>query len=283
MSQPPRAVTGLSAIAADYDLFLLDQFGVLHDGSAPYPSALRALAGLRQAGKHVLVLTNSGKRAAVNLARLHGMGFAPASFDGLVSSGEVAWRMLSAGELGAPFIAGACAYIVGKRGDDYGFTGLGLEFVSDPGSADCLLILGSDAPKRSLDDEIQALAAAAARGIPALCANPDITMLTATGPQPAPGAIAAAYAALGGPVTYIGKPHAAIYRQCLRLAGALSSARVLAVGDSLAHDIFGAQHFGLGTALVRTGVSIGLSDLELATEMTGHHVSPDFLLPALDW
>ncbi len=42
------------------------------------------------------------------------------------------------------------ALLIGKDGEDYGFDGI--EFVSDPGRAEVILILGSNAPKTSLAD-----------------------------------------------------------------------------------------------------------------------------------
>jgi HAD superfamily hydrolase (TIGR01459 family) len=278
-----RTIDGLAVIANEYDVVALDQFGVLHDGSLPYAGAVRALTGLRATGKRIVVLTNSGKRAIANAHRLAEMGFAADAFDAVVSSGETAWSMINASTLGAPFQRGASTCIIGKSGDDYGFDGLDLRFVTAPADADFLLILGSDAPTRSLETQVAALASAAARRIPALCANPDLTMLTRHGHQPAPGAIAAGYAALGGTVRYLGKPYPDIYAEIVRLAAGSLPARILAVGDSLAHDVAGAARAGFGTALVRTGVSLGLDDAALTGEMARTGTRPDYVLAALDW
>ncbi|MDU1809208.1 MAG: TIGR01459 family HAD-type hydrolase, partial [Bradyrhizobium sp.] len=59
-------ISGLSAIADRFDHVLLDQWGTLHDGRTVFPVALDCLARLREAGKRVLVLSNSGKRASQN-------------------------------------------------------------------------------------------------------------------------------------------------------------------------------------------------------------------------
>ena len=58
-------IDALSAIADRFDHVLLDQWGTLHEGSAVFPAARDCLAKLKAAGKHVLVLSNSGKRAQV--------------------------------------------------------------------------------------------------------------------------------------------------------------------------------------------------------------------------
>ena len=71
----PRILQGLSAVADRYDAFILDQWGVLHNGTAVYPSVMDALAAMRAAGKKICLLTNSGRRASFNRARLAEMGF----------------------------------------------------------------------------------------------------------------------------------------------------------------------------------------------------------------
>ena len=278
----PRSVAGLRQIVGDFDALLVDQFGVMHDGEKPYPGAVDALTRARQAGKAVVVLTNSGKRAASNRDRVIRVGFPEASFTDLVSSGEVAWTGIRDGAFGAPFVQGQRAGIVGKQGDDYGFDGLGLRFTADYAEADFLLILGSDCPRTSLGDYRALLGKAAQRSVPALCCNPDITMLTSHGLQPSAGAIAALYAELGGPVTFVGKPHPIIYRQAAHMAGA-TAGRVLAIGDSLDHDIKGGAGAGLRTALVRTGVLQQLSEAEWQEALRTAPDKPDYILPSLCW
>jgi HAD superfamily hydrolase (TIGR01459 family) len=278
-----RDIAGLGEIAGGYDAFLLDQYGVLHDGMRLYPGALEALRQLAAQRKIVLVLTNSGKRAAANRERLVRLGIGRELFLDAVSSGEAAWVAIRDGRLGEPFRPGRRAYLVGRAGESYGFDDLDLKPVDRPGQADFLLILGSNAPATSLDDYADMLRAAAAEGIPALCANPDRLMLTPSGRLPAPGAIAARYAQLGGPVTWIGKPHADIYRAALTLAGNPPPARALAIGDSLEHDIAGAAAAGLATLLIRAGVSEGLSLADLEVRCRSAGVFPNWTAGELRW
>lgn len=277
-----RGITGLHAVAEAFDGFCIDQFGVMHDGQRPYSGAVEALSRLTAAGKAVVVLTNSGKRAAPNLARIVAMGFPRTSFTSLVSSGEVAWEGVRAGRFGPPFAAGATLAIVGRHGDEYGFDGLDLAFTDDWDRAQGLLILGSDCPRTSLARYRERLAAAARAGVPALCCNPDITMLTREGLQPSAGAIAQVYKELGGRVTFVGKPHNAIYEQAGRAAG-LPPNRMLAVGDSLDHDVAGGRAAGLRTALVRTGVLADLDEDAFAATLAAAPAQPDYVLPGLCW
>src|SRR5262245_32822981 len=230
-----------------------------------------------------LIITNSGKRAAANRERLARLGIARALYRDLLSSGEVAWNGLRDGSFGRPFAAGVRAYIVGRAGDSYGFDDLGLRSVDQPAHADFILMLGSNAPATTLDGYRDLLRPAAEIGRPALCCNPDRLMLTAGGPVPAPGAIAELYAALGGPVRWIGKPQPEIYRAALTLAGHPPPARVLALGDSIEHDIAGAAGLGIATALVRTGVLAGIGLDAIAARCAAARRAPDWILPALTW
>lgn len=87
-----------------------------------------------------------------------------------------------------------------------------------------------------------------------ICANPDTTMFSATGLLPGPGAVAKLLESLGGTVTYVGKPHRLIYTTVLQALGNPPAARVLAIGDSLDHDVLGAARIGARTLFVLDGV-----------------------------
>lgn len=283
MSREPLSVKGLAGLAAAHDLFLIDQFGVLHNGRAPFPGAVEAMQRLAAAGKTAIILTNSGKRAATNANRLVQLGFPRSSFCHVVSSGEVNWHGIRDGHLGPAFQRDARVYVVGLSGDNYGLDGLNLTMVDDPAAAQFLLIVGSDAPRTILAQYREILAPAAAAGVPALCANPDKLMLTAHGLQPAPGAIADVYAELGGKVTHTGKPYSEIYRFALTLAPGIAPGRVLAIGDSVEHDIAGAARMGLQTALIRNGILAGLDEAALAKVYAQFQAWPDYRLETLAW
>lgn len=281
--QDYRSVGGLSAIASSFDLFLIDQFGVLHDGMRPYDGAVDCLKRLKAGGKTVVLLSNSGKRASANASRLEQFGFPRAAFDHVVTSGEVAWHGVKAHAFGAPFVPGSRVYLVGHDDYDYGLAQIGLRLVENPADADFVLIAASLAPQMSLAQYRVALAPAAQNRIPALCCNPDRLMLTTGGLQPSAGEIAALYAELGGPVSFVGKPYPAIYAAAIRQSPPVLPAATLAIGDSIEHDIVGGNHAGLTTALVRTGLSADADDAQLLEEMRRCGASPAFVLPSLRW
>jgi HAD superfamily hydrolase (TIGR01459 family) len=279
--------SGLVELVDRYDLYLVDQFGVLHDGERAYPGAIEALARLKAAGKTVVLLSNSGRRSAGNEARLMALGFARASWDLFISSGEVAWARIARDEVpvATPARPLRCL-LVNRRGEESAVAGLPLALVAAAGDADFVLITGSDGDIRPLDHYRALLAPAAERALPCLCANPDKVMILAEGTGFGAGRIADLYAELGGPVTWIGKPYPEIYRFALEEAarrGPLPPpGRVVGIGDSLEHDIAGARRAGFAAALVTSGIHRDDDAAALAAAMAAH-AAPDFLLPAFSW
>jgi len=267
----------LRDLISQFDGFVIDQYGVLHDGVRPYAGAIAALESIRAAGKRAVLVTNSGKSAAANEQRLARLGFARESYSAVVSSGEAARLGVEDGIFGPAFAPGGKAHVVGRTGDDYQLDRFRLTPV-DLAVADALLILGSDAPRVSLDEYSERLKPAAARNLPALCANPDLLMLTKSGQQPAPGAIARLYESLGGNVAYVGKPFPFVYTIASRALAGVEPRRILAVGDSPLHDVDGAAKAGFATALVKTGLSAGRDDDELRRSAPS---APDFVLDGL--
>jgi HAD superfamily hydrolase (TIGR01459 family) len=254
-----RRIEGLAEIAEQFDAMLIDQFGVIHDGRQLYPGAARVLEELHALSIPVVIMTNSGRRSRISIDRTVKMGIPRAHFLDCVSSGEVAFHALDVDR----------AFVVGRDGDDYSMEGV--TFVDNPKEAQVMLILGSNAPKTSLDDY-----AALFRGltIPAICCNPDKLMISPSGLQPAPGAIADLYEKMGGAVRWIGKPYPEIYEYALKLLP--EHARVLCIGDSPEHDVAGGKSAGLTTLLVQQGVSADVPDDRLDPQ-------PDYIMREFVW
>jgi HAD superfamily hydrolase (TIGR01459 family) len=247
----------LAALAWRYDAFLLDQWGVLHDGVRPYPGALAALEWLRSAGKRVIILSNSGRLGTENAALLAKMGFARELYDNVVSGGDDARDALSVRD--EPFYRalGRRCLLLARAGEAHLADGLGLALVDDVARADFILLMTMDPPGQSVAGWMHVLKAAIERRLPMVCANPDLQRASAGGGlQEAPGAVARAYERLGGTVRYHGKPEPRIYRNCLARLG-VDRRQVVAIGDSLEHDIAGAEAAGLDSVFVGGGIHRG--------------------------
>jgi HAD superfamily hydrolase (TIGR01459 family) len=272
------ALSRFVAIASSFKAVFFDQYGVLHDGQKPYPGARDALAALKSRSVKIVVLSNSGRTGAANAERLTTLGFEPGLYDFLVTSGDVARTLLKRGRFPALLAPGARCFVISSGRDNEFASALGVVPAARSEDADLVIIAGSQADKVSLDDYRAMLAPAARRGTPCMCVNPDKLMLTAAGNAPGAGRIAEIYEELGGVVTWVGKPFPEIYRAAAELSRVEDPRDVLCVGDSVEHDIAGANRFGAFAALVRTGILAGLSDKELAAEIGRHEALPDYVI-----
>ena len=279
----------VSEIADRFDGFIVDQWGVLHDGAAPYAGAIEALEALRAAGKRIVLLSNSGRRATTNQERLGQLGFESNLFDGIVTSGEAAWLGLRHGKL-APFDRiGRRCYFVTNGGDLGPIEGLDLEPVDDIETADFIYFtyLQSSLDEVATFDPF--LHRSRERGLPFLCSNPDKIAVTASGLTAAPGSVADRYARMGGEVVYVGKPHRPIYEACLEILHDLDQARIVCIGDSTEHDIKGANTMGLTACLVRAGIHRErlADETTLGTELgalcSEHDCTADLVIEHFRW
>jgi HAD superfamily hydrolase (TIGR01459 family) len=281
-----REFPDLGGLAGGFDGFILDQWGVLHDGTRPYPGAAECLQRLHGAGKRIVVLSNSSKREAESLELMRAMGFDPRCIGRFVTAGEEARRALQAD----PALGRRC-YAFTRAGDRSLLEGIGLEFVDRVAKAEFLAVIGSDAPRRLLADYEPELREGVARGLPMVCANPDTARFTPQGLTEAQGVLALRYQELGGRVDFHGKPHPPIYRACLEALGCPPE-KVVAIGDSIDHDVLGAARVGIRSALIPGGVhagELGIAWGELPSAQAWRRFAasapaqPDYLLAAFNW
>jgi HAD superfamily hydrolase (TIGR01459 family) len=267
-SSEARAATafpgGLGALAQRYDGFLIDQWGVLHDGTRPYSDAVSCLGKLRAAGKAVIILSNSGRSGADNEAVLASMGFSRDLYDRVASAGDDARDALARRSEPAYRDLGRRCLLLARPGEEHLAAGLGLTLADEAGEADFLFVMSMDSQRQSVAGWKPVLEQALRRGLPMICGNPDRYRVHADGTlHEAPGLAALAYEEMGGTVHYHGKPHPRIYRSCLRFMDR-PAGRLLAIGDSLEHDVAGAARAGIDAAFIAGGIHRG--DLDWSGE-----------------
>ena len=278
-----QSIDSLAAIADRFDAIVLDQWGVLHDGTTAYPGASLAIERLSALGRQLAVLSNSGKRAAPNRERIASFGLPADDFAEVMTSGEAFWQDCARGQ--ASF--GCLLPITAREGDAQRWgEGLDVVWTSDVEDADAVLLMGlpegSDGSRqRSL------LAKARAHSLPLVCTNPDRGSPRADGGiQLSPGALAHDYQDDGGDVTFYGKPHRPIFDALVAVLGSPPD-RTLMVGDSLEHDIAGGHAAGWKTAFVMSGLHAdafaGRHHEAVTERLAREHASPlpDYLINRL--
>jgi len=287
-----QPISGLAAVADRFDGFILDLWGVVHDGVRPYPSAIATLEGLRTAGKRTLLLSNAPRRASALVDAMTGMGIERALYGEVLSSGEVTRDALISRD--DPFFArlGTRAYHLGPERDRSVFAGTDLTIVDDIRAASFIVNTGPWEFTDTVDMYDDVLVVARERNLPMVCANPDLVVIREGRPVVCAGAIAVRYEGMGGAVAYRGKPDRSVYDAARRKLGVTDPRRIAVVGDALETDIKGAAGAGLpsvwctgGIHAAALGVSYGVpADPEKARQLAAAHGNiPDFFMPGFIW
>jgi HAD superfamily hydrolase (TIGR01459 family) len=260
---------GISGLADRYDGYILDLWGVLHNGVEPYPGVIDCLDRLRALGKRVCLLSNAPRRCASVRQKLAGMGITPDHYDHLMTSGEATHEaLINPPDDWHAALGKRCLHIGPPRDKDV-FENVGLEMVDDPAQATFVVNTGIDDFDETIADYEPILQACASRSLPMVCANPDLVVVVGTKMVICAGMLAKRYEELGGSVRYHGKPHAPVYRRCFDLLGLHDRQRIAAVGDSFRTDVAGAVAAGIDAVLVTSGIHLE----ELATAW-GEHPDP---------
>jgi HAD superfamily hydrolase (TIGR01459 family) len=251
-----RAIQSLRDLAADYDGYILDLWGVVHNGIEPYPGVLDCMARLITAGKRVVLLSNAPRRADDVVRRIAAMGVPRDHYHAVMSSGEEAWQFLKRRD--DPFYASlgtSCLHICSDRDLEIR-EGLGLSYVETPMEAEFILNTGPAGWHDTIEDYAPTLAASCDRGLKMVCANPDLTVMHGADMALCAGALAVHYEKLGGTVRWHGKPHRSVYDSCFELLRIDDRSRILAIGDSLRTDIAGANGAGIDSLLIAGGLHV---------------------------
>jgi len=243
-------------LARDYDVLLCDVWGVIHNGMTAFPAACDALTRFRQRGGTAILITNAPRSGDAVARILDRLGVPRDAYDAITSSGDVT-RGIVASRLPQTL------FHLGPERDLSIFGGLDVTFAALE-NADYVVCSGLfDDTTETPGNYRDTLAAMRARALFMVCANPDVVVERGDTLVYCAGALADAYAALGGEVLYCGKPHAPIYDAALAKAAASRGAttparkRVLAIGDSVRTDLKGAAAFGLDYMFVTSGIHAG--------------------------
>ena len=250
---------GISDISDSYAGFIIDQWGVLHNGEKPYDGVVECLKELKARKKYIIILSNSGKRAEVNKERLKKIGIGPSLYDQIVTSGEMTWQGIHDQSEGFFENLGKKVYVISRGGDRSIVDGLDIELVDDINDADFFIISGADSPEKTLEDYEPILKIAVRKQLTALCANPDSRGVMGKQNIMGPGTLARRYTDFGGVVHFIGKPHQPIFKHCIKILQdkQIYPGQTIMIGDTLAHDILGGNLANIDTMLMRPGLHEG--------------------------
>jgi HAD superfamily hydrolase (TIGR01459 family) len=245
----------IAPLAASTDLWFVDIWGVMHNGVKPFATSVAACEAFRKQGGTVLLVTNSPRPRESVGSQLDGLGVTRSAYDGIVSSGDVSRSLIDA-------CAGKPILHVGPERDLPVFKGLRASPGATADDAAVAVCTGLyDDETETPADYAGMLAKLKSRDVPMICANPDQKVERGGRIIYCAGAIARAYEAMGGKVSYAGKPFQPIYDLALDIGsklrgGPVPKDRILAIGDGVATDIAGATNFGIRSVFIASGVHV---------------------------
>lgn len=259
MTKLPEKITGLEAVRDNYDALLCDVWGVIHNGVETFPGVVDALTNWKTSGGTVLLLTNAPRPARAVQQRLEAMGCPETAYDGIMSSGDAARRMLMARAEN-----GDVCHFVGAPKDVDLLNGIDIDYAPAE-EADFVLLAGMrDDLNETLEDYQPQIEAWGKHNLPVICANPDRIVQIGDRVMHCAGAMAERHEQNGGDVIWLGKPYQPIYEtaaQRLKELTGLENPRTLAVGDGFKTDILGANKAGLDVIFVTGGLAETLGAL----------------------
>lgn len=261
---------GLRTLADDYDTFVVDLWGTLHDGIKVYPGAVDALRQLQEAGKRIALLSNVPRQLTRATELIERIGVPRDSYDVMMTSGESVFRSLRGrADPWHEKLQGVCWHL-GPERDRHIFEGLDIELQAEPEGAGFCVATGAAMAEERVEDYRDLLDRGLALKLPMVCANPDILVPIGNVLGICAGAFAQYYETQGGDVFWHGKPFKPIYDELFaelesKGGGPIDPERTLALGDGLHTDIAGAARVGIESAFV-TG---GLHKLELELNWRG--------------
>ncbi|CCB64214.1 MULTISPECIES: TIGR01459 family HAD-type hydrolase [unclassified Hyphomicrobium] len=248
-------LSSIAPFAETSELWFVDIWGVMHNGVRPFASSVAACEAFRKRGGTALLVTNSPRPRESVGKQLDSIGVSRDAYDGIVSSGDVSRSLIDAW-------AGRPILHIGPSRDLPIFAGLKAQPGATLEDAEVAICTGLyDDETETPDSYATILEKLRARDVPMICANPDLKVERGGRIIYCAGAIAAAYTALGGTVSYAGKPYQPIYDLALKIGAEKRGAvvgkdRVLAIGDGVATDIAGAAAFGIRSVFIASGISV---------------------------
>ena len=240
-------LNNLSEIRDFYDVFLIDLWGVIHNGIAAFDNVIPVLQSLKQKKKMVFFITNAPRRSFVISQQLEDFGIEQKLYDKIISSGELTWLSIK-----EKYQKKNCL-IIGPPRDFHLVEGLDISVVDKDSNVDIILNTGPWGDDDSLENYTDLLDSLAKKKSHMICSNPDKTVVRGENFMICAGLLAEYYEKIGGKVEYYGKPYKQIYEHCFNFFEKKNT-RVLAIGDSLENDIKGANALNFDSLLITDGI-----------------------------
>lgn len=246
-----KFLSDFKEIAQNYQYFLFDVWGVIHDGISAYPNAVETILWLKNHDKNICFLSNAPRRAFKVEEVLKNYGIERDFYDFIITSGEATYLALQEkNQFGQNY------FYIGPQKDIDLLENSNYNIVKEAKSANFAIATGFDGQNSTLEEKLPQIQAAISAKLPLICVNPDMIVIRKNGDEMiCAGLIAKTYQELGGEVIYYGKPYQAVYDiVCKKFGQNIDKNDILAIGDGLETDIKGANSYGIDSILVTSGI-----------------------------
>ncbi len=248
----PKEIKNLNEIINNYDLFFVDLWGVIHNGVNLFDNAIDVLKKLQELKKKVVLLSNAPRTNKTVSIFLENLGFNLELVNKIITSGDVTKKYLQKNNHKKFFHLGP------DKDKDLFEESIKIEDKIE----NCEEIICTGLVKNlglSIEDYDTFFQECIKKKIRLVCANPDEVVVRGNIIEYCAGGLANFYKKKGGEVIFFGKPYDEIYHFAhqeisFSINGIISKDRILAIGDNLKTDIFGAQTYNIDSLLILNGI-----------------------------
>ena len=277
-----RELNHLSEIFNTYDTFVIDLWGVIHNGITLNKKAIEAVDQLNKKSKKLVFLSNAPRPSAKVIDFLLKMKMDKKYLSNVMTSGEAAMHAINQNKFGKKF------FHLGPPRDAAVFEKV-KENITTIDNCDFILCTGlfdeddPDLNKTQLhDNDLDYYKNFLIKHVSKklVCTNPDLTVHRGDKEEYCAGYIAKIFEELGGKAIYYGKPHKEIYDMCFK-----TNEKVLAIGDNLRTDIKGANNLNKDCLFISNGVhrSEFNNNKELNALLTRYKVTANYFQKEFQW
>ena len=262
----------LSEIYSSYDTFVIDLWGVMHNGISLNDKAITATDKLLEKSKKIVFLTNAPRPSEKVRLFLKKLNMEEKYLKNVVTSGEAAMQALNENRFGKLF------YHLGPSRDDSIFYKV-KKNKAQLENSDFILCTGLfDEHEDDLNFYKDFLKNHVSKKL--ICTNPDLIVHRGKKEEYCAGSIAKVFESLGGSVVYFGKPYKEIYKMCFN-----RKEKVLAIGDNLRTDIKGANNLNIDSIFISNGIHRNefKNEDELKKLLEKYKVATEYFQSELTW
>ena len=267
-----KKLNHLAEIYKNYDTYIIDLWGVIHNGIKLNPKAIEVVKNLTKDKKRVVFLSNAPRPSKEVKKFLQQLKMEDQYLQNIMTSGEAAMIALQKESYGKFF------FHLGPERDSSVFFKI-KENKTALEKCNFILCTGLfDDREEDLDYYKNMLKNQTSKKL--ICTNPDLTVHRGDVEEYCAGSIAKIFESLGGKTIYFGKPYKEIYKMCFS-----KEEKVIAIGDNFNTDIKGANNMKIDSIFISNGVhrSEFNHESELNKLSNKYNVSSNYYQPELIW